>query len=869
MRTGLSHFGALAIFVALSIAIFGVPLLARGFASFRIGAWSAGDPQVYMWGMAWYPHAITRGLDPLETTAVWAPTGFNLAWSTTVPGASLAAWPLTRLWGLIPAYNVLTVLAPALASFSAFVLCLYLTGAFWPSMVGGAIFGFSPYMQVQLTGHMVLFLVFVVPLLPYLVLQHLQGRIRRPAFVTLFALCLIFQFLLFPEIFATATIFGVVAMLAAPRFFPATPMAPFRRAALSLAIAYGVAVLVLSPYLARFLARQYDWLPIYNPAHCSTDLLNFFFPTTVSALGRWLPSLGAVTIRSGDTCEPGGYLGLFPLLGALFLWKSPQRKLARYLTAMFVLICLASLGPVLHVSGIGVAPWLWLWAVPVPLLNNALPARFMTYAFLVAGSIVAFWLAEGGQEGSEALPGHPHPGQGEGVQSFPAVRAENIIIGISHQLESSARKPVARVFRWLLAGAVVISLMPEIPFSRWVVKADLPEFFTRQMYSRYLSRDETVLILPYGETGNCMLWQAASNFYFRMPQGWLGTVPREFQAWPIVGPLGKDAPYVPGFEGQFRAFLAGHEVGAIVVGDADHPAFQRLCATVKAERLHVGGVFLYRLDRESLAPYRHLGAAEMESRFNLLRLQLLIGAAGDYLASGRSLDQLSPLTVMKMGLLPDAMVGDEPRSQVYGYWPLSALRRTPAFQRIVSWVMRTAPLRYRLAQELGPAPKFSATTTGIWLGPWDDGAVAIGVVGTAQGLRSVVSSYGGKAEKVYFPYPVKYTWHLNEKPTAPQLLLMVFRPETVQEVRSVPLQGRPDKMRSPPTRAAEVKTIASSLWDPSFLRERRQLRNRWRAETRPTATSHAARKAQWQLALRVSATRRNWRGLSTNLHPAP
>jgi hypothetical protein len=325
--------------------------------------------------------------------------------------------------------------------------------------------------------------------------------------------------------------------------------------------------------------------------------------------------------------------------------------------------------------------------------------------------------------------------------------------------------------------------MPAIPFSQWVGKADLPEFFRDGIYANYLSRGETVLILPYGESGNCMLWQAASKFYFSMPQGELGIVPQEFQGWPIVDALNKDAPYIPDYEDQFRAFLANHDVSAIIVSERDDAAFGRLVSTVIAQRVHVGGVFLYRIDRESLAPYRHLAAHEMESRYNLLRFQMLLGAAKTYLASGKPLDNLSPSQAAEMGL-PREVVRDEPRSQVYGYWPISALRRRPSFQRIVSWIMRTVPLRYRLAQELGPAPKFAATTAGIWLGPWDNGAIAIGVVGTPQGLRSVLSSYAGTAEKIYFPYPAPYTGHLDDRSGAPQLLLMVFRSEALGAIRN-------------------------------------------------------------------------------------
>jgi hypothetical protein len=92
----LTYCVAFAIFAVLSIAIFCAPLIARGFSSYRLGDTIAGDPQIYMWGLAWYPHALTHGLDPLETTAVRAPSGFNLAWATTIPGAAIAAGPLTR-----------------------------------------------------------------------------------------------------------------------------------------------------------------------------------------------------------------------------------------------------------------------------------------------------------------------------------------------------------------------------------------------------------------------------------------------------------------------------------------------------------------------------------------------------------------------------------------------------------------------------------------------------------------------------------------------------------------------------------------------------------------------------------------------------
>jgi hypothetical protein len=94
---------------------------------------------------------------------------------------------------------------------------------------------------------------------------------------------------------------------------------------------------------------------------------------------------------------------------------------------------------------------------------------------------------------------------------------------------------------------------------------------------------------------------------------------------------------------------------------------------------------------------------------------------------------------------------------------------------MVTVIMRTRPLRSRLAQELGPAQTFAASDTGIWLGPWEDGRVAIGLTGTLDGIRPVISRYGAAAQKIYYPYPAPYQANMATGAQAPQLLLMVFR----------------------------------------------------------------------------------------------
>src|SRR5205085_12486037 len=103
-------------------------------------------------------------------------------------------------------YNVLAIAAPALTGFTAFLLCRHLSRSFWPSVVGGYLFGFSTYEIGQMQGHLNLVLPLFVPLAVLLVLKRVEGTFGDRAFVVLLALVLIGQFSISTEIFATMPI---------------------------------------------------------------------------------------------------------------------------------------------------------------------------------------------------------------------------------------------------------------------------------------------------------------------------------------------------------------------------------------------------------------------------------------------------------------------------------------------------------------------------------------------------------------------------------------------------------------------------------------------------------------------------------------
>jgi hypothetical protein len=172
-----------------------------------------------MWLLVWWPYAIAHRINPFVTHAIYAPGGLNLAWSTTIPLASLLLAPLTATLGPVVAYNILSIANPALATWTAFILCRYISRSDWPALLGGYIFGFSSYMLAQtLGGHLHMTLVFPVPLVLYVAARSLDRMLKPAASAALMGATLAVQFLLSPEIFAIFTVFSAMAIVLALGF---------------------------------------------------------------------------------------------------------------------------------------------------------------------------------------------------------------------------------------------------------------------------------------------------------------------------------------------------------------------------------------------------------------------------------------------------------------------------------------------------------------------------------------------------------------------------------------------------------------------------------------------------------------------------
>jgi hypothetical protein len=94
------------------------------------------DPSLFMWALAWWPHAIVHGLNPFVTHYQWSAIGANLAQATMVPAAAIIMAPFTALFGPIFSYNAIAIASPALSAFTAYLLCRYLVKRDLPAAVG-------------------------------------------------------------------------------------------------------------------------------------------------------------------------------------------------------------------------------------------------------------------------------------------------------------------------------------------------------------------------------------------------------------------------------------------------------------------------------------------------------------------------------------------------------------------------------------------------------------------------------------------------------------------------------------------------------------------------------------------------------------
>jgi hypothetical protein len=616
---------AFTIYLTLSFLFFG-----RGLVGHRADRYIGigPDPGSFIFFLEWWRYAIVHHLNPFLTKAVWAPSGANLALTAIIPFAGIVASPLTGYLGPLQTYNLIMLISPPMAAWAAFRLCRYLSSSTRAAFVGGYIFGFSPYLLGHMLGHPHVLMVFAIPLMLEVILRGANGRLTPWRLVLVLSLLLTVQFTTSLEILATATIFGSIA------FAVAWWIAPQWRKRLSdlifpISCAYLTSAILVSPYLYYFFAFGRDPFPPGMSSFISVRPSGILFPPPTNLLGS-----STIKLCGGyNVFEAGSYLALPLLVVALAYFRRHWKQAhARLLLIMMAIIVIASFGPTLSHIGHRTIPMPWAFLFRLPLIDEALPARFMLYAYLVVAIIVGLWLAD------------------------DTMRTE---------------------IRTTAALAIILFSLPNPSAAYWTTDADIPTFFSSDMYKHYLSPGENILILPYGREGNSELWLAYAHAYFRMAGGYvsLAPLPEEYVHYAITDSF-YNLALIPHADEALKVFLAQKQVNKVIIADEGTPQWRYVLnqgpTTLERTRLqpderraiaaifdalgekliHIGGVSIYNVPLSRLSTYLNRDPKEVERAVAAERLDNLINAANVYFARGLSASQLNPVEAQRIGLLP-------------------------------------------------------------------------------------------------------------------------------------------------------------------------------------------------------------------------
>jgi hypothetical protein len=456
-----------------------------------------GDFTQSVWFLGWVPHALSHGVDPFFSNAMFVPTGVNLAQNTESPLLGLVSAPLALTFSPLVGTNLLMVLGMPVSATAAFVV-LRRWNVWRPAAaLGGLIYGFSPYMVGESLAHVELIFVPLPPLIALTITSILQRRGSPRRLGLQLGLLVTAQYLISPEVLATVGLLAAVSLAIVAIRRPRD----FREMTRTVSGPMGIALVVTAVLLAYPV-----WMMLGGPQHFTgparpttntfhNDLFNFVVPGPLQKVSLGMRSLGNRLADGGDPVEDGGYIGV-PLLiiTGILAWRSRRSPRTQLAVVLLLGAALLSLGPRLAVDGrLTHIPLPFLLLDHLPLFDNILPGRICFEVGACLAAVIAFGLDD------------VHRAPARGRQYGPGRRGR-------------ARGRGAAVFAGVTLAVLVATQLPQWPYAA-PAAAVLPTVLRQAVPAG----DPVAITYPYDTnyTGNQpLLWQAEDGFAFRLLGGY-------------------------------------------------------------------------------------------------------------------------------------------------------------------------------------------------------------------------------------------------------------------------------------------------------------------------------------------------------------
>lgn len=521
------------------------------------------DPSLFTWFIEWPAHAIQHGLNPFYSTAMHYPYGVNLLANTSVLAFGVPLAPITWLFGPVATLNVAITLTPVLSALAMFILLRRWVSWQPAAFIGGLLYGFSPFVLVELTNaHLMLGLGVVPPLIVACLDELLIRQQRRPIIVGIvLGLLVTLQFFIGTEPLLITAIMVAVGVATVAVYSRSRDLQAFRhhaRFAFSGLIAGGVTSIVFLALPAWFALSGPDhfsglvW-PNGTPSHSAIDSFKYFFVPGPLTFGY-----SAAAAYQGRILSYS-YFGI-ALIAVLFtgliVWRSDLR-LWLFGWIGFVSISLSL------VTGVFAG---------IPVLENIVAARFLLVTYLAVAVLlglvidhcyraVSRWREIRQDRATEKRRGE----QPIKLPRWTAATAAVLVAVIA----------LFQIFGYL-AQAVPIAVQPVI----------LPNWF--RTVAPNLPGHPVLLVLPapFANRDPSMTWQAVGGLHFSMvgeggPGGILKRTGKEKQAAKLLSLVssqsGSDTAITTGGVDEVRRALKKWGVTMVVLPDQSSlPGYERV-----------------------------------------------------------------------------------------------------------------------------------------------------------------------------------------------------------------------------------------------------------------------------------------------------
>ena len=458
------------------------------------------DPSLSAWFLEWPAYALAHGHNPFYSAALFHPTGINLVSNTGMLAIGIPLAPVTWLFGPVASLNVALSLAPPLSAVTMFWLLRRWVPWTPAAFVGGLVFGFSPFVFVNMAvAHLNLVALALLPLM-VACLDELLVRQRPRPWVTGAALGL----LVTVQFFVGSEVLAMVAVCAAAAVVVLVAYAALRhRAELAARAPHAGRGLAAAAVTAVLLAYPV-WFALEGPAHLSGLVWPDIAPGAggISIDNLWhlrFLSKQAVNVFAGyqgPRLPQAEYLGLgmIIVLGCgVIAWRRDRR-----------LWFFAALGVISVVLSLGRQSFWTPWRVlaHVPLVQNVVSGRFVAITSVCVSILLAI------------IVGRAHDWVKTWARSLGASRRSRhrsarawtgvLGAGVALAVAAVAVVPMGTA----LAGNVPLTAQP-VSIPRWFAEV-----------APHLPPGQVILTFPPAVTGgSAMTWQAVDSLHFAMATG--------------------------------------------------------------------------------------------------------------------------------------------------------------------------------------------------------------------------------------------------------------------------------------------------------------------------------------------------------------